>query len=181
MGYAGHQGPGYQGPGSDQAGQSRSSWDSRPDRFGVGAGLAVSALGLVLVALNLFAFKWADVGQGTFLDLSSNVRRASGSGGDTADKLARAYIGYLAFVLCGVTAVWAVLSGVPVPRSAFGNNMQRVVGTVIAGVAAVLHTLTVVRVFRGPSAPEIGAWLAVVGYFISIVGMTLGARRIRTG
>ena len=46
-----------------------------------------------------------------------------------------------------------------------------------SGVAAVLHTVAVARIFRGPADPEIGAWLGVAGYFVIIVAMVVGHYR----
>lgn len=145
-------------------------------RYAPGAGLAVAAVGLILAALSLFALDWADGSDGAFLDLSSRVRDA---GSDAVnDNGIYLYAAWLGFVLFGVTVVLTVLAGLPVPPTAAGNRYPRIVCSLVAGLAAVLHTVAVVHVFRGPADPQFGAWLGVGGYLVVIVGMVLGARRV---
>ncbi|QXC62595.1 hypothetical protein KSP35_07310 [Aquihabitans sp. G128] len=50
----------------------------------------------------------------------------------------------------------------------------------MAAVGAVAHLAVVLRVFRGPASPEPGAWLAVLGYLVAIVGLTFGPKRAST-
>ncbi|MGH3481691.1 MAG: hypothetical protein ACRDPQ_00505 [Nocardioidaceae bacterium] len=135
----------------------------------------VGLAGLVVVGLSLFVLKWADADKGGFLDLSKAARDA---GGDGADQVIYTYAAFGGFVLFGLAAVWVLLAGLPIPASQGGNTYQRIIGSVICGGAAVYQAAAVMHLFRGPAAPEIGAWLGVAGYFVIVAGMVIGARRI---
>jgi hypothetical protein len=140
-----------------------------------GVGLAVGIAGLVLVALSLFVLNWADVDDSTFLKLSEGVRDASGDG---IDRVISTYAGFGGFVLFGLAAVSVLLAGVPIPATRAGATYNAIVGTVICGGAAVYQAAAITRLFRGPASAEIGAWLGVIGYFVIVVGMVIGARRV---
>ena len=144
-------------------------------RYRPGAGLAVATGGLVIVALSLFVLKWVDADDGTFLKLSEAVRDA---GGDGVDRVISTYAGFGGFVLFGLAAVWVLLAGVPIPATRGGATYHAIIGTVICGGAAVYQAAAITRLFRGPASPEIGAWLGVVGYFVIVVGMVIGTRRV---
>jgi hypothetical protein len=145
------------------------------ERYGPGPGLLVGIAGLVVVALSLFVLKWADMDNGTFLDLSKAARDA---GSDGADKVIYTYAAFGGFVLFGLAAVWAVLAGLPLPATRGSNTYHRVVGSVICGGAAIYQAAAITHVFRGPASPEIGAWAGVVGYFVIVVGTIVGVRRV---
>jgi hypothetical protein len=145
------------------------------ERYVPGVGLAVAIAGLVIVALSLFVLEWADGEGSTFWKLSEAVRDA---GGDGIDTVIATYAGFAGFVLFGLAAICVLLAGVPIPATRGGATYNAIIGTVICGGAAVYHAAAVTRAFRGPASPEIGAWLGVVGYFVIVVGMVIGARRV---
>lgn len=143
-------------------------------RLRPGATLGIGLFGLLVTALSLFGVPWVSDGPGAnFFDVSEAARNASGGG----ELVVRAYAAAGGFVLFVVALVAVVLAGLPVPARPAGAAVLRVVATGLCGLAAVLHTVTVVRIFRGPASPEIGAWLGTVGYFIAIVGLVVGHYR----
>lgn len=152
-----------------------------PDvRFAPGAALVVGLVGLVLVALSLLGLSWAD--HVSFLDIGRQARKASLSDATTdswLDGVPWLYVTSVGFVLLALAALWVVLAGIPAPNSYRGDLTQRTVATCICAVGAVLHTVTVVRMFRGPASPDVGAWLGVVGYFVAIIGLIVGNRARR--
>jgi hypothetical protein len=144
-------------------------------RYAPGPGLLLGLAGLVCVALSLFALKWADVEKGTFLNLGSQARKV---GSDNYPYTSvYLYAAWAGFVLFAVAVFLIVAAGLPVPRSATGNTYNRVLGSVVAGGAAVLQTVVIVKLFKGPASPQFGAWLGVAGYLVAVAGLTLGARR----
>lgn len=134
--------------------------------------------GLVCTVLSLFVLSWMDADKGTFVDLGTAARQF---GSDNYPyTTAYLYAAWAGFVLLAVTVVLVLLAGLPLPRNATGNTYARIVGAIVAGGAAVLQTVTIVQVFKGPASPQAGAWLGVAGYLIVIAGLVIGARRIRT-
>lgn len=143
-------------------------------RLRPGATLAVGLLGLLVAALSLFGVPWISDGPGVnFFDISEGARNASGDG----ELLVRIYAAAGGFILFAIALAAVVLAGLPVPSHAAGASAMRVTATFVCGLAAVLHTVTVVRVFRGPATPDIGAWLGTIGYFIAIIGLVIGHYR----
>lgn len=138
-----------------------------------GATLGVGLLGLVVVALSLFGVPWISDGPGAnFFDISDNARNAGGG-----EFLVRAYAAAGGFLLFAMALVAVVLAGIPVPPRLSATSFTRVIATCVCALAAVLHTVTVVRLFRGPASPDVGAWLGTVGYFIAIIALTIGHYR----
>lgn len=143
-------------------------------RLRPGATLGIGLFGLVVAAASLLGVPWVNDGPGvSFLDISEGARDASGDG----ELLVRSYAIAGGFVLFVLALVAVVLAGLPVPRHASGAAAMRVAATCVCGLAAVLHTVTVVRIFRGPATPDVGAWLGTVGYFIAIAGLVVGHYR----
>lgn len=164
-------------PAYQAGGYAPASWPATTStRYAPGLGLAVGAVGVLLVALSLFALKWADNSDGTFVDLGKAVRKIGSD--DYPYLTAYLYAAWLGFVLFAATVIFVLAAGLPLPRSRTGNIVPRVVGAVLAGAAAVLQTAAIVDVFKGPGDPQFGAWLGVAGYLVVVVGMAIGARRI---
>lgn len=170
-------------------------------RYGPGIGLAISALGIVLVLLSLFVLKWAKGDHSAFSDIHSAATKSSGGSLGFADTLTKAYAQYAAYVYLVLAIIGVGLAGFGLPRSrgsrlVAGFFVGGVVGIVlqaidqdgtwatqltaalVAGAAAIVQTVAIERLFRGPASPQIGAWLGVVGYLVVIVGVALGARRV---
>jgi len=151
------------------------SYPSHPGGQGAhlrpGATLGVGLFGLLVAALSLFGVPWAS--HVNFFDISEGARNASGDG----ELLVRIYAAAGGFILFVIALTAVVLAGIPVPARASGAAVMRVTATFVCGLAAVLHTVTVVRIFRGPASPDIGAWLGTVGYFVAIVGLVVGHYR----
>ncbi|GAB2455344.1 DUF2510 domain-containing protein [Jatrophihabitans fulvus] len=142
-----------------------------PPRFGPGPGLVVGLVGVVCAALSLLGLKWVDVDRGSFLDLSSGLRdRDLPDGADAGDTIAYYYGAWAGFVLLVLVLIAVLAAGVPVPSTS--ASAQRVIGSLLAGLAAVLHTVTTSRF----SDLEFGAYLGAVGYFVCIVGFVIGVR-----
>jgi hypothetical protein len=161
--------PGWQARGPQSSGRAR---------YAPGIGLPVGLAGLVCAVLSLFVLNWAKADNSTFLDLGKAARKA---GSDNYPyQAAYIYAAWAGFVFFAVVLVLVLLAGLPIPRNAAGNTYARVIGAVVAGGAAVLHTATVAEVFKGPISPQLGAWLGVAGYLVVVLGLVLGARRIRT-
>lgn len=152
---------------------------SRAPRYAPGIGLLVSLVGVVCALLSLFVLKWVDGDKGKFLDLSKNARNL-GSDHFPFNEASYLYAAWAGFVLFGLVIVLVVFAGIPLPRNSAGNTYARVIGAVLAGGAAVLQANTIAQVFKGATSPEAGAWLGVAGYLVVVVGLVLGARRIRT-
>lgn len=144
------------------------------ERFGPGLGLGLGLLGLLLVVLSLFALKWADASHGGFADLHKSASHYP-SGIPAADTMVKIYAAYAAYLLLVLALIGGVLVGLGVGAR---RATLQVVVAVIAGVACVYHAFVVERLFRGPTSPQFGAWLGVIGYLVLIAGVALGARRL---
>lgn len=139
-----------------------------------GAALPICVIGLLLVVLSLLVLDWVDADKGTFVDLGNAARDAGRGEGELIPYV---YIAYGGFVLLGLVTVSLVLAVVPLPSSA--DIAQRIVASALCAIAVVLHTVTVVRLFRGPIDAQPGAWLGIVGYFVVMAGLVAGNRRKR--
>lgn len=149
-------------------------------RYGVGAGLVLGLIGVVLVALSLFAVSWAKGPKTRFTDLTSEAHKADPTRfPDFGVHLNFVYISWLAYVLFAAVVVLTVLAGIPVPRTGVGNRFWRIGASLLAGVAATIHSVTVTYTFvnTGQTA-GFGALSALFGYFVIMIGMIFGARRI---
>ncbi len=144
-------------------------------RYAPGVGLLIGLIGLVAVALSLFALSWVKGNKGGFTDLSSAVRKAGGEHLNAAFYLYAAWGGY---VLFGVVLVLGLLALLPVPPSAAGNTFARIGAAVAAGVAAVLHIWTMHKLATGDTVLHVGAWLGLLGYLAVLVATIVGARRV---
>ena len=143
-------------------------------RLRPGATLAIGLLGVLLVALSLLGVPWSTEGSGlSFFDVSEAAREWSGDG----ELVIRIYGAFAGFLMLFLALVFVVGAGVPLPRSPAAATINRMLTSFGCSVAVVLHTVTVVRIFRGPASPEIGAWLGVVGYFVIIAAMVVGHHR----
>jgi hypothetical protein len=111
-------------------------------RYGPGLGLLIGLVGLVAALLSLFVLEWADVDQGTFLDLGKAARKVGSD--DYPYATAYIYVAWAGFVLFALAVLLVVVAGLPLPRSAAGNTYARVIGAVVAGGAAVLQTVVIV-------------------------------------
>lgn len=61
------------------------------------------------------------------------------------------------------------------------GDSARLLGALVAGSAAALHTVTVVRLFRNAGAdPAIGAWIGTIGFLAVVVGLTIATPKHRT-
>lgn len=141
-----------------------------------GATLGIGLLGVLLVALSLLGVPWVTDGPGvSFLDLSEAARDADGS----EETVVWVYAVAGGFLLLAGALVGVVLAGTPLPGRPGAVTAWRIVASAGCALAVVLHTVTVVRVFRGPASPDIGAWLGIAGYFVVIGAMVLGHYRKR--
>lgn len=169
-------GPYQQGPYQQGAYEYGAPTPAAPVRYAPGAGLVLGLLGLVGVALSLFALSWVDGSKGGFTDLSSAIRAAGSERvPNTALYLYGAWAG---FALFGLAVVLTVLALVPIPSSAAGNTYARVGAAVVAGTAAVLHIWTMHKVSSGDTVLHVGAWLGLLGYLVLLAATIVGARRV---
>lgn len=146
-------------------------------RLRPGATLGIGLLGVLLVALSLLGVPWTTEGPGfSFLDLSEASRDADGS----EETVVWAYAVAGGFLLLAGALVGVVLAGTPLPGRLGAATGWRILASAGCALAVVLHTVTVVRTFRGPASPEIGAWLGVAGYFVIIAAMVIGHYRRST-
>lgn len=144
-------------------------------RLSVGATLFIGLFGWLLVALSLLGVPWYSDGPGfNFFDLTDGAWNSSGG-----DFLVRAYAAALGYLFLVGALLGVVLAGLPVPGRPGAATAWRIIASLGSGVAVVLHTVTVVKVFRGPADPGVGAWLGVIGYFVVIVAMVIGHYRRR--
>lgn len=150
-------------------------WTGAPERrLRPGATLGIGLFGLLITALSLFGVPWVSDGPGAnFFDISEAARDAAGDG----ELVVRAYGAAGGFVLFVLALGAVVLAGLPAPSRPAAAAVLRVAATGVCGLAAVLHTVTVVRIFRGPASPDIGAWLGTLGYFVAIIGLVIGHYR----
>ncbi len=150
--------------------------DTAPVRLLPGATLGVGLLGVLLVALSLLGVPWTTEGPGAgFLDLHETAREADGS----VETVLWLYAVAGGFLLLAGALVGVVLAGTPLPSRPGAATGWRIVVSAGSALAVVLHTVTVVRVFRGPATPGLGAWLGIVGYFVIVGAMVLGHYRRR--
>lgn len=141
-------------------------------RLAPGPGLIVGLVGIVCLGLSLFVLKWRDVSEGTFLDTSSKARDVESlDGADAGLKIAITYYAWAGFVLFALTLLLVLAAGIPVPTTSSAG--QRIVGSVVAGIGGVLHTVTT---SQGEDW-EFGAYLGAIGFFVCIVGFVLGVRQ----
>ena len=190
--------PGPSTPSSPQAAQAQPPAQSAPGgfapppggyrpsgapptvRYGVGAGLIIGLVGVVLVALSLFAVSWGKGDKTRFTDFTSAVHKAHPTSyRDFGVHLNYVYVSWLAYVLFAAVLVLTVLAGIPVPRTGLGNRFWRIGASLLAGIAAMIHSVTVTYTFvnTGQTA-GFGALAALFGYFVVMIGMIFGARRI---
>ena len=149
-------------------------------RYGVGAGLFIGLLGLLMVALSLFAISWGKGDKTRFTDFTSDVHKSSPSSfPDFGVHLNYVYVSWLAYVLFAAVLVLTVLAGIPVPRTGPGNRFWRIGASLLAGIAAMIHSVTITYTFVGSGQTAgAGALLALFGYFVVMIAMVFGARRI---
>lgn len=140
-------------------------------------GVGIAGVGLLLAALSLYALDWVD---GTSIgDLRDGLPDTLPDGLPLADVLSLNYLrwGGLLLLLGVIAALLAV--GVAVSRR--DGDGARLLGAAVAGTAAALHTITVVRLFRAPGAdPAVGAWLGTIGFLAVAVGLAIAAPKDRT-
>jgi hypothetical protein len=209
--YGGYQqGGGYQQPSGYQHGgyaqgnypqqqggysypQGGSSWGGSnygtEKRQSVGiVGLAVAAVGAILLIIGVTALAWYKIAghSGKFSDLHGDVKDAPGSVGLG---LAKAYFGWLAWVLLALVIITAVLASLPIGSSGL---VFRIVAPVL-GVAGLVLTLLAannywdkledqfhaagisdVGIFKHS---QIGLYLTLAGFLIAGVAGVFGPRR----
>lgn len=140
-------------------------------------GVATAGVGAALAALSLYALDWAD---GTTAgDLRDGFPDPLPDGLPFEDVLSITYLrwGGLVLLLMVVVALVAVGRGI----SRQDGDGIRLVGAAIAALAATVHTVTVVRLFRGPGPdPSLGAWLGTVGFLVVVVGLAIAAPKQRS-
>ncbi|MBE7188422.1 DUF2510 domain-containing protein [Jatrophihabitans endophyticus] len=151
-------------------------------RYGVGAGLVIGLVGVVLAALSLLVVPWASGDKSHFTDLTSAAHKANPTTfPDFGIHLYYVYVSWLAYVLLAAVAVLTVLAGIPVPRTGPGNRFWRIGASLLAGVAATAHSVTITYVYANSGhTAGFGALSALIGYFLVMVAMIFGARRIVT-
>ena len=145
-------------------------------RIGYGALLATAGFIVVLLAFTLFA--WLDKASATF----SRIDEVLGGKGRLFNGWARAYFGWLAWVLAGLTFLTAFLASFP-SRVA---GWFRVAGAVLAAVSIAL-TFVSIKLFitNIPSYSQYlaharwGFYLALAGFLVMGVGAAVGRPRAR--
>ncbi|CAN5571119.1 hypothetical protein BH10ACT1_BH10ACT1_37660 [soil metagenome] len=142
-----------------------------------GFGVALSFVGLLLPGLSLVALDWADGGADSSFSRLRDLSSDPPSGLSFVDSLVHVYVSFGGYLLLAVVALGLIL----VAAGAFGHGKGglRMVVALVAGFAAVVHLAVVLRVFRGLTDPAPGAWVAVPGYLLAIVGLAFGPRRTK--
>ncbi|MCU1656210.1 MAG: hypothetical protein JWO57_866 [Pseudonocardiales bacterium] len=195
-------GPSYPGPESRPPGSSPQPPGSSPrpemgpvttqfarldpgpsQRFGV-AGSALAVIGAALLIVSFTAVNWftkGTLGRSHFSDVHQvlNIQSAFAAG------LAKAYFGWLAWVLLAVTVVIALLANAPSPFA----TALRVIGALAAAASIALTFLAINLLKSGvPGAPSyseyikharVGFWMAIAGFLLVGVGALIGPRRGR--
>lgn len=141
------------------------------------AGVSMAGVGVLLAALSLYALDWAD--GATAGDVRDGLPDPLPDGLPFADVVSFTYVrwGGLLFLLGAAIALIAVALAI----SRRDGSAVRVLGAVVVGTAAILHTVAVVRLFRGPGAdPAFGAWLGTVGFLTVALGLAIATPNRRT-
>lgn len=139
-------------------------------------GIGVAGLGALLVMLSCTVLSWADGGL-TFSDVRMVSDELSSSNYDDA-KMAYQYGSWGWF-----TALFLVVAGIALVASLVSRRdgtIVRVAVALVAAVAVMSHAGFVSYMFKGPGpAVGFGAWAGVVGYLITIVGLSIATPRRR--
>lgn len=149
------------------------TYEPRHETYGPGIGLTVGLVGVGCIAISLFGMNWLDALRGTFLQLGGQARQL---GSHALGVPVFSYLVWAGFLFMAVTAMFVLLAGIPVPRTATGNSYPRVIGALVAAFAAAAQTYVIVRGFPARLVAP-GAWLGVAGYLVTIVGFIIGAHR----
>jgi hypothetical protein len=132
-------------------------------------GAVVVGVAVALWVLSLFVLDWVD--GVTFTDFRHTIPPVDGP----IDNLVKANVLWLAFAWAGLAtlvAVRFVIGRAGSPR--FGH----VSTALVAAVGAVMSTLVIVRIFRGPGPdPELGAWLLPAGHLLVVAAAVISARK----
>lgn len=140
-------------------------------------GVSIAGVGLLLAALSLYALDWAD--GASVGDLRDGLPDTLPDGLPFADVLSLTYLRWGGLLLLLGVVVALVAVGVAISRR--DGDGARLLGAVVAGTAAALHTITVVRLFRAPGVdPAIGAWVGTIGFLAVVVGLAIAAPKDRT-
>jgi hypothetical protein len=143
-------------------------------RVGV-VGLAIAALGAVLIIIGFTATKWLSL-EGLPGLKFSDIHDATNGDTSGASGLAVAYFGWLAWVLFAVVAIGAIIANLPTSVS----GAFRVIGALVAAGAAILTFFAIKLDSQGGSYREYlkhsgpGYWLAVAGFLIMAAGAAAG-------
>lgn len=128
------------------------------------------AAGVVLLALSLFVLDW--VQSASFADVRDAVSSLAAVG--VVDEIVQVNYQWLAYAWAAVTVV---STGLLVVARVAGHRLGHTVAAVVAALGALLSTLAIVRLFRGPTDPELGAWALPLGYLVILGAVVVGARR----
>lgn len=165
--------PSPMGPATAWSAPSGGAGPTSAGSLGV-VGLLISGVGLLFVALSLFGLKWANTAQSSFSDIRDAFDKADFGSAPAIDQFVKAYATVLGYVLLVAVVAGLVLVAA---RMRSAGRATHVVVALVAAAGAVSHAVVVERLFRGSTDPEIGAWLAVVGYLAIIVGMAFAPRQ----
>lgn len=186
-GAAGYGAPGYGASQYGRPGYGSGYGGYGPQRqsFGI-VGAALAALGAVALIVAFTATHWyKDSGDSSFSKVKDQVDAYDKVGAATG--VAKAYFGWLAWVLLVAVVLVAVAANLPSPAAV----ALRIIGAVI-GAAGILLTFLAIKLVDGSKVPGGNApdysdylkhtgpafYLALGGFLLAAVGALIGPRRV---
>ena len=120
--------------------------------------------------VSLFVMDWSP--SLSYGDLRTLVSDRDVSG--LADNIVKLHMIWLGWAW---VALALVAFGVFVIGKAASHRIGHMLAALAAAIGAVLAAFVIVRMFRGPADPELGAWLLPAAYLVLLAAVVVSARR----